>query len=335
MLSSYGYICESLNKKRSKRTLMHNSWKEYFVFTKKERVGIIVLVILILLCIVLPFYCPSPQSQVDEKSLAQLQKQIELPKKVQNDSNEVGEKEFVERVLPQSNLSLHAKLFKFDPNTLTEQGWQQLAVKDKTIRTIQHYLSKGGHFKRPEDLTKIYGLSPGEYERLLPFVVISKPAVDKLLPIPKEYYKTSFEPHPKRISYNSAPIDINTQDTADWISLPAIGNGLARRIMNFRDKLGGFYSIDQVAETYGLADSTFQLIKSLLKCSLPALRTINLNTAGVEILRQHPYIRWKLANVIVQYRQQHGPFTTIQELANVSVISPELYQKIAPYLSLE
>ena len=57
--------------------------------------------------------------------------------------------------------------------------------------------------------------------------------------------------------------------------------------------------------------------------------------AGVEILRQHPYIRWKLANVIVQYRQQHGPFASIQELANVSVISPELYQKIAPYLSLE
>jgi DNA uptake protein ComE-like DNA-binding protein len=130
-------------------------------------------------------------------------------------------------------------------------------------------------------------------------------------------------------------IDVNTPDTANWISLPGIGTGLARRIMSYRYKLGGFYSVEQVAETFGLSDSTFRLIKSHLVCLNPALKRINLNTVSVETLSQHPYLRWKLANVIVLYRQQHGPFASVQELTKINVISPELFQKIAPYLTLE
>jgi hypothetical protein len=76
-----------------------------------------------------------------------------------------------------------------------------------------------------------------------------------------------------------------------------IGQKLAARILLFREKLGGFYSVDQVRETYGLPDSIFIRIRPMLKIGETgegALRKIDLNSSGIEELRQHPYIRWNL-----------------------------------------
>ena len=152
-------------------------------------------------------------------------------------------------------------MFYFDPNTLSKEGWQKLGIRDKTIKTIENYLSKGGHFRKPEDLQRVYGLRKNEYERLAPFI--------KIQPESKEHTEKNFaaknssaENHVPLKSYRSLPVDINSADTSAFIALPGIGSKLAARIINFRDKLGGFYSIDQVRETFGLPDSTFQKIKA-------------------------------------------------------------------------
>ena len=68
--------------------------------------------------------------------------------------------------------SVKGELFYFDPNTISESGWKKLGLRDKTIQTIEKYLNKGGHFYKPEDLQKIYGLHKDEYERLGPYVKI-------------------------------------------------------------------------------------------------------------------------------------------------------------------
>ena len=64
------------------------------------------------------------------------------------------------------------ELFYFDPNTITTSDWKRLGLRDKTIKTIENYLSKGGHFYKPDDLQKIYGLHDDEYERLRPYIKI-------------------------------------------------------------------------------------------------------------------------------------------------------------------
>ncbi|MBI3137833.1 MAG: helix-hairpin-helix domain-containing protein, partial [Sphingobacteriales bacterium] len=68
------------------------------------------------------------------------------------------------------------RLFIFDPNTITPEGWQQLGLREKTIKTILNFVSKGGRFRKPIDLKRIYGLFPDEYERLAPFIHIETPA---------------------------------------------------------------------------------------------------------------------------------------------------------------
>lgn len=225
------------------------------------------------------------------------------------------------------------ELFYFDPNTLSTQGWKKLGLRDKTIHTIQNYISKGGHFKKPENLQKIYGLFPDEYERIAPYIKIESVAENTENAITN---KSVLDNQPaKTYSPRYSVIDINTADTSAFITLPGIGSKLAARIVNFRDKLGGFYSINQVGETFGLPDSTFQKIKQYLKLENVLVKKININTATVDELKAHPYIKYSLANPIIAYRNEHGPFEKIEDIKKVMAVTEEVYIKIAPYLAIQ
>jgi competence ComEA-like helix-hairpin-helix protein len=149
------------------------------------------------------------------------------------------------------------------------------------------------------------------------------------------FRRDSLPARPTAAAKNIAAIDINLADTSQWIALPGVGSKLAFRIVNFRDKLGGFYSIEQVGETYALPDSTFQKIKSRLRVNGSSLRTININTATVEQLKMHPYIKWNIANAMIQYRQQHGPYQSVEDLQKIAIVTPEWLQKVAPYFTVQ
>jgi len=317
-------------------------WKQivadYFTFSQKDRVAIICLVFLILIIFFLPQIISTPSKSTLVATDTALLKATELLNQDDSSGYPVGE-------MPEETNSYYyqfdrtksayfsnstPELFYFDPNTLSVAGWQKLGVRDKTITTIQNYLGKGGIIKKPEDLKKIYGLSLKEYERLAPFIKIISPEKNS-------YAGNSFEKKgvPKSISPKYNEIEINTADTTAFIALPGIGSKLAFRIINFREKLGGFYSIEQISETFGLPDSTFQKIKQYLKLENSFLRKININTATVDELKAHPYIRYSLANPIVAYRNQHGAFEKIDDLKKIMVVTDELYNKISPYLAIE
>ncbi len=129
-------------------------------------------------------------------------------------------------------------------------------------------------------------------------------------------------------------INLNEADTSELIVLPGIGSKLSARIVAFREKLGGFYAVEQVGETYGVPDSTFQKIKGRLQVDGNSIRKINVNSATKDDLKAHPYIRWNLANAIVEYRNQHGAFSSLEELKNIVLIDEGTFQKIVPYLQL-
>ncbi len=118
-----------------------------------------------------------------------------------------------------------------------------------------------------------------------------------------------------------------------FISLPGIGSKLAERIVSFRKKLGGFFSVDQIGEVYGLRDSVFQKIKGNLSCISVNLRKININTASKEELQAHPYIRWNIANMIIEYRNQHGAFVSLDDLRKISALDESKLHNIKQYLT--
>lgn len=316
--------------------------KEYFTFTKKERRAVIVLAILAILFSLLPVLFPTlvkneTDFTVDEEAEAQLEAMRTKEKRAPETNEEDGGDVYQPKAnsYPQYNASSKAELFYFDPNTATEDELRRLGIRAKTVQTILNYRSKGGRFKQPEDINRIYGLSSNDKERLLPFVKIENAATSS----PSSELVTANNPsQPATAVTNSfsekksKPIDINTADTAQWRSLKGIGSFYAKRIVNFREKLGGFYSIQQVGETYGLPDSTFQMIKPFLLVNTAAIRQINLNTATVDELKVHPYIKGGLAHAIINYRNAHGAFSSVEQLQNIGAIDEEVYKKIAPYL---
>ncbi|HNU87153.1 MAG TPA: helix-hairpin-helix domain-containing protein [Ferruginibacter sp.] len=311
---------------------------EYFSFTRKERTGIITVLLLILLLIFLPFLFPYfiPKKKYDH---SQFEKEIAALKIKQPDSStgrygNTDDNNYQPYYQP-SDHKYYSKepkgeLFYFDPNTLPVEGWKKLGIREKTANTIQNYISKGGRFNKAEEVGKIWGLHEDEVKRLLPYVRIEKKKEEKYTsPANTAIAKTADKPvHTKTL------VDINTADTSALIALPGIGSKLANRIIAFRDKLGGFYSIDQVAETYALPDSTFQKIKDRLVISNTAVKQLNINTATMEELKTHPYIRYSIANAVVQYRNQHGNFASVSDLKNILIITGELYSKIEHYVTI-
>ena len=309
---------------------MESNWKNYFSFTKKERIGIYLLLALIAICITIPrFFKTTTFSEEVRVAALQLQKapteqvgkQAARPPFYNYKDSGYNDVHYE----PVRDEPVKATLFPFDPNTLDAAGWKKLGINDRITRTIQHYLAKGGQFRTAADLQKMYSLRKEDFDRLMPYIRIAA--------LPPLY--TPGKPPVKYVKAPPAIIDINEADTAAFISLPGIGSKLASRIVNFREKLGGFYTVQQVGETFGLPDSTFQLIQPRLQCGRVIVQKININTADVNTMKQHPYIRWNIANAIVQYRQQHGVFRSPQELQQIVLITPELYQKLVAYVTVE
>jgi len=105
-------------------------------------------------------------------------------------------------------------------------------------------------------------------------------------------------------------------------------------LLSFREKLGCFYKVEQVAETYGLPDSTFQKIKSKLLIGNPQVRKLDINKATADEMKSHPYLRYNIANAIVQYRTQHGNFSSVAEIKKIMMITEDIFNKVSPYLTI-
>jgi len=317
-------------------------WKQfvsqYFDFPKKERTGNMALLVIIALGILAPFFFNffiKPKrydTSRFEKEIAALKiktadSTARYKRKYSDDDsyqayNEPSDKKHYNA----STKEWKGELFYFDPNTLDEEGWEKLGIRDKTIATIKNYLSKGGKFYKPEDIKRIWGIDAEVAEKLIPYIQIEKKEYTNNYPEKPAYEKKVYTP---------SVIDINTADTAAFIALPGIGSKLAQRIIAFRDKLGGFYKIEQVGETFLLADSTFQKIKPRLVLNNASVKQININTATLDELKAHPYIRYAIGNAIIQYRTQHGNFSSVNDFKKIILVTVEVFNKTLPYLKVE
>ena len=304
--------------------------KDYLRFTKKDRIGILCVVGLAGIVFLLPrlFAKESKELTLIEdnifaNAIDTLQGRSKYPEQYRAENNTGYQYES-----SQSNNFTKGKLFEFDPNTLTAAGWQSLGLNERTTKTIINYKTKGGKFYKGEDLKKIWGMPEGFYDRVQDYIRITSIEKKNFRP---DYPKPVYEKKERNI----IAVNVNTDDTTAFIALPGIGSKLAFRITNFRDKLGGFYSVEQIKETYGLADSTFQKIKLYLNVDADAVKKININTATKDELKTHPYIKWNLANAIVEYRNQHGSYKNLQELKNIVLIDEATFGKIVPYLIIE
>lgn len=212
--------------------------------------------------------------------------------------------------------------FDFDPNSCSEATFQQLGLSPKTIKSILNYRNKGGYFKEASDFKKIYTLPDSVYQHVAAHI--------KIVAQPKA------RQYPTKKARIYTVIDINTAEKVDFEQFRGIGPSYAKRLVEWRERLGGFTDVHQVGELYRLADSTFQQMRPYLSCTPAPLQQININTATVQELKAHPYLNWYQAKAIVQYREQKGAWKSVELLQ----ILPELddgkntFERVRPYLTI-
>ena len=323
-----------MNKQRVKKFL-----QEYFSFTARERLGVMVLLVLITLLFILPDFLPKAETDIVlEDSLISALMEKWDPDSLRERKPVTGSgfpRNYKAGDPPAGRGSNSFRLFPFDPNTATIEEWMQLGLPQKTANTIVRYREKGGRFRTPEDLDKIYGFPSHMAQRLKPYVRISaRPIVRGNKTTGNSFRRMPAEKEGSSITRKMAPVvKINSADSMQWLALPGIGPALTRRILLFRDKIGGFYAVDQVAEVYGLPDSVFQLIRPILVLDKEPWGIIAINEASLEELASHPYIKKTLAAVLIRYREEHGKFSALEDLRKVHLVNDDFLVRIRPYLN--
>ncbi len=220
-------------------------------------------------------------------------------------------------------------LFDFNPNLVTDEELKLMGFNSRSSEALLRYRNEGGVYYKNEDLRYLAGMSPVFYEKLSPFITIDTSSLPHLVIEEKvdNYNTTDLKAGETR----SAVVDINSSNVYEWQMLKGVGPKYAEWIIRYRDKLGGFSSIDQISETFNLPDSVFQSIKPFLTIS-PVNKFIEINKITVDSLRLHPYVDWKQASIIVNYRTQHGPYTSADDLYKTRVFDTLFVNRIKPYL---
>jgi competence protein ComEA len=291
-------------------SLMKSHIKNYLSVTKKEWNGMVVLVFIIALVLLLPYAYQFSHKDNTKINETDFNKAVALLNKAKMDSSD--------NKIASDEKPANPALFDFNPNDLSANQWKQLGLSEHQIKIIKNYESKGGHFYRNTDLQKIYGITPDDYKRLEPYIDI---------PQKGEYVSTKLKP--------GATVEINTADSAKLTEVRGIGPSFAMRIIRYRDRLGGFYQKEQLKDVYGVDSAKYAEIINQLTVDPAAVTKLKINSISFESLRQFPYLTYKQVNAVIQYRVQHGNYTSVSDMENIAIITPEILHKIGPYLSFK
>lgn len=284
---------------------MKNFLSGFFYFNKKERRGIYVLVVIITLIgifnLALPFVIQKPE--------------IDFAKYVQFISH-------YDSLINSNKKSRDSiiQYFNFDPNKLKIDEWLQLGLNLKQAQVIINYRDKGGVFKTKADLRKIYSIDSSLFSRLYPFISLP------------EKQNQTYKKYPQIKDTIHFQVELNSTDSIELIKLRGIGPVFASRIMKYRDLLGGYVSISQLQEVYGIDSLKYASLKDFfLPCNIALVEHLNINEADFKDLLKHPYISYDFTKDIVN-RRQKKVFDKAEDAFNDQFISDSLFQKLLPYL---
>jgi len=212
------------------------------------------------------------------------------------------------------------KPFPFDPNTVSSDSLIEMGIPEKIAANIDKYRKAGGTFREPDDIRKIYGLEKSMADSLLPFIIISVNP-----------------PEEEPVMENRETViltELNGAAESGLTALPGIGKTFAKRIIQYRQKLGGFVRPEQLLEVYGMDTNRYNLFKDHITADTAGIRKINLNTATYGNMAGHPYLSSQQANAILSYRKFAGKISRIDELRENHLLPDSTLTKIKDYLTL-
>ena len=291
--------------------------KDYFTFSYAERRGIIILLLVIFLTLTFRLILPALIKQSDGETEAF---NIEVNQRLNN----IAENEMipVNSDNRKNTGNMHYSLFDFDPNVISSDEIKNLDVNNSVRKAWINYRAKGGKFYSKEDLKKIYGLDSFTYHRLEPYIILGN-----------ENNRSIFGTvHGNK---NILTIELNKATQEEFENLKGIGPVLAQRICKYRNLLGGFSSIRQLNEVFGIIDSIVKVNESILSIDKSLIEKININRTDFRTLSRHPYISDYEAKAIIHYREMKGFVASFNELVINNLISDSVLTKLTDYLIIK
>lgn len=279
---------------------------DYFGFNKQQRRGLIVLCVLCFLLLVLrvtySYFLPPSKMKVQWIDL-KVDSTTSVPSYPERTVNT-----YVPRTLSTTT---------FNPNTCDYTTLLAVGFPKKTAGTFIKFREKGFVVKQKKDLLKVYGVSLQLYASLENLMVIDVP---KKLEPAKEKTKKPVLPS----------IELNTADTTALQSLPGIGSVISKRIIKYRDLLGGFNSTDQLKEVFGINEELYELLSTRLTADSTKVKQLYPNLADFKVLSKHPYIGYELSKKLCDKRKTEAlNFATVEALIG----NTAQFQRLRPYLA--
>ena len=297
-------------------------WKDFFYYTKSERRVILLLLAIALLLLGIwavmeylrPVEVPVTLSESEEidSFIANLEEQEKI-RKSHTPKNEIS-----------------AVLQPFDPNTADSVLLRQLGLPVYIVRNILKYRAKGGVFRSPESFSRIYGLKEEVYQKLKPYITIA-PLVS-VSHVRTDTFRQLKDTIPYIPKYEEGTIvDLNKADTSILKRIPGIGSTLARMIVVYRQRLGGFYDVSQLQE---VPHVRVELNKWFV-VTPAGLHKIQVNSASLDKLRSHPYMDFYKAKAIMEYRRKRGKIKGLSQLSMFEEFTEKDLKRLSPYLTFE
>ena len=302
-------------------------WKDFFYFSLSERRAIYILLVLIAVLIIAIIWTPTSGVQsiydvAEADSLA-------LKLKQKEERKSFSKNERIQGTVPTT-------LAPFEPNLADSIELLRLGLPSYVVNNVIKYRQKGGRFSTPESFARIYGLTEEKFMELKPYIYISKDFIKKpeqrkfLQERPKREHKMDSLPKPFKYPEGTL-VDVNAADTTELKKIPGIGSGIARRIVAYRNRLGGFYSLEQLNEVEFVSADLFKWFK----LESDSIRKLPINRVGLDKLRAHPYINFYQAKVIVEYRRKRGEIKSLSQLSLYEEFTEKDLKRLSAYVSFD
>ncbi|MGM0581630.1 MAG: helix-hairpin-helix domain-containing protein [Bacteroidota bacterium] len=302
--------------------------RNFFGFSRTEANGFIILSLLMLLILLAPIISKNYllQHQINMQTEADRKELTALLRKLENNSTIKKDK------TPKES----APLQNFDLNLSNTKDLEKAGFPSFLAKRIVKYRKNIKPFAQKSDLLKIYGVDSSLYKKVYPRMDITKvPQRKKPKPQKAENTKTTNKPKESKKTRLSA-VDINNADSSQLQNIYGIGPAYSKRIIKYREFLGGYHSLQQLDEVYGLKQENLDSLKKyvFLKDKLK-LRQLKVNQLEADSLVDHPYISYKEANLLVNYRKQHGEFKSVSDLLAIKILDSSWVKKVTPYISFD
>ncbi len=314
-----------------------NGWLYY---TKAQRRGIVVLLVLIILILIGSEVIKRQRTyrSIDQEAflrdVALFEEMLRKAEEAEAASHKDIETPAQRRQRPVFNP------FAFNPNEMSDADWARLGMPSHISRSIQNFLAAGGQFRFKEDFGRIYLLDDWMYEELESYIDLPSRPPARARTAERSFTETPDDMIVSEISKPAAPaqpllVNISRADTMELQKIRGIGPAFSRRIISYRELLGGYIDAAQLLEVFGLDSTRYESIREFIIADSIPTRKININQAEFPDLVRHPYIDRQTAGAILNLRRQHGQFAASEDIKRSYLIDEALFQRINPYLCVK